>query len=337
MDYFDALLGDPSDSERLREVARQLRRREAYGMLGAASGDPVLGQMGAGMVQQAGQRADRLQKAREAAEMRDFRRGEAERKAQQWGATARPLGEGFYEQGGDIQQLPGYAEARERSHRRALEKAMAAAQIRSQVSAQEFRDREAYKRSFIPEATWRGPKGVAQGMAQVEALGSLVGPMTQAEDLSLPGADVVNDILNDVGLGGAVRLTEPMYRTLDTRQLRSSLENILTRIRNSMFGAALTRYEGGRYEKVSPLAPGLEKDEMVSRTKNLAEYLRNEAKTLVAGRKTPTGEPMPTFLEQGWKWEDSSGQKEEAPQITGVDTGTRATFQMPPGWKVEVE
>ncbi len=95
MDYFDALLtGGTNDPERMKETARQLRRQQAYGTLGALTGDPVLSQFGTGMVERAGERASVLQKARQA------------------GTTARALGGCSYEQGGVIKEIPGCQEAR---------------------------------------------------------------------------------------------------------------------------------------------------------------------------------------------------------------------------------
>ncbi len=95
MDYFDALLtGGTNDPERMKETARQLRRQQAYGTLGALTGDKVLSQIGTGMVERAGERASVLQRARQA------------------GTTARALGGCSYEQGGVIKEIPGCQEAR---------------------------------------------------------------------------------------------------------------------------------------------------------------------------------------------------------------------------------
>lgn len=97
MDYYDALLGG-ADPNRMKETARQLRRQEAYGTLGALTGDPVLSQFGTGMIERSGERAQGLQKARQAA------------------TTARSLGAGHYEQGGEIKEIPGYQESLDKAH-----------------------------------------------------------------------------------------------------------------------------------------------------------------------------------------------------------------------------
>lgn len=103
-DYYDILLGKDLGPERMKEAARQLRKQEAYGTLGALTGDPVMGQMGRGMMERSGARGGQLVKTREAME-----------RAKRAGSTARALGEGFYEQGGEIKELPGYQESKEQA------------------------------------------------------------------------------------------------------------------------------------------------------------------------------------------------------------------------------
>ena len=65
---YETLIGaPPSGEEETRATARQLRGRQELGMLGVITGDPVLGKLGAGMMNQTQKRVEGLQKTRQKA------------------------------------------------------------------------------------------------------------------------------------------------------------------------------------------------------------------------------------------------------------------------------
>ncbi len=286
-DMYEILLGGaPTEQQQMQAMADRLRRREAMGTLGMLSGDPVLGPYGQGELGRVREDVGRLRKARQAA------------------TQIRPSGNPrYYMRGNELVMMPGQLEYEEMQRTHALEKARIAAEGMAARQAATA----ARKRQYIPESSWGGKSGIAAGLSQIDALASLVKPISEAEDIAQPTADVMQGWLTDVGLGGVTRLTEPMYKSLDSRQLRSSLENAITALRNSMFGAALTKYEAGRFESVSPLAPGLKKEEMVKRTQNLVDYLTSQAQYKTQGRLSPAGQEMPEFVTQGFSWEEMTG------------------------------
>ena len=280
---YDELLGPPTESETMRAMADRLRRREAVGTLASFTGDPILSPWG----QQ---------------QLRDVR-GERERlsRATMEQERLRPSGNpNYFLKGNQLVPVPGMEErlAAQRAHELEL------ARLRRQGGLGRWQAQQEVRRQYIPESTWAGKGGVAEGLTNIQALGSLVKPIAESEDIAQPVADVLQDILGNIGLGGVTRLTEPLYKDLNARQLRSSLEHAITGIRNSLFGAALTQYEANRFEQVSPLAPGLTKEAMVTRTKKMVDYLTNQARNKISGRMAPSGEPMPTFVEEGWAWEE---------------------------------
>lgn len=86
-DIFSSLVDAPNDADRAAAMARALRRQQALGQVGMVTGDRVLGPMGKQMLdsadtqswryaQQDMQNKSALQRAKEAAETRDFTAGE---------------------------------------------------------------------------------------------------------------------------------------------------------------------------------------------------------------------------------------------------------------------
>ena len=279
---YDDLLGPPTESETQRAMADRLRRQEAVGTLAAFTGDPVLSPWGQRQLQTVQGERERLSKAA-------MERG-----------RLRPSGNpNYFLRGNELVPVPGMEErlAAQRAHELEL------ARLRRNTGLGRWQAQQQLRREYMPESTWAGKGGVAEGLTNIQALGSLVKPISESEDIAQPVADVLQDVLGNFGLGGVTRLTEPLYKSLDARQLRSSLEHAITGIRNSLFGAALTQYEANRFEQVSPLAPGLTKEAMVERTKKMVDYITSQAQNKISGRMAPSGEPMPTFVEEGWAWE----------------------------------
>ena len=271
MDYFDALLGgNTRDPERMKEMARQLRRQQAYGTLGVMTGDPVLSQVGTGMVKRAGERAQGLQKARQAA------------------STARALGEGYYEQGGEIKELPGYQEAQERA-------------FENRVLLQTLKNRGKGKDDYH-----RAPKWVVdQATAQASALDEIGRIQREFKDeyTQTLGAGPQSRIPNIAARYGATVPGVP--QTKEAQQWWAKYRRLVTLPeRNKLFGATLSDKEKASWDEVD-LNPSMDAKQIRKGIQTLLD-IANRAAT--RSRRTFAAEGYrPDTLEAVYGEEESGG------------------------------
>ncbi len=265
MDYFDALLtGGTNDPERMKETARQLRRQQAYGTLGALTGDPVLSQFGTGMVERAGERASVLQKARQA------------------GTTARALGGCSYEQGGVIKEIPGCQEAR----REGFQNKLLLQALKSQGKETE---------DYRPLSTSLENRAQAQA-ANLENL-----KMLQSSFVA-EYAQPLREQLGDLGAGAGPLHNLPLWaaRTFGagTEQAKNAEEwygswrRFMTLpVRNELFGATLTPSEQKAWDQALEIGPGMSEEQITSRIRTLIEEAERSAKrrarTMLSERYRP--------------------------------------------------
>lgn len=228
MDIYDLLLGDPTDKAKMAEVAKQLRGQEALGVLGVLSGDPAMGQFGTGQIKQAQERAGGLRRARQAA------------------TTARALGGGAYEQGGEIKTLPGYQEEQERG-------------FQNQLLLQALKNRgkgESAEHTKMTKWVSDMALGTTSAVTEMEGLlrdfkpeyAQMLGPGPQS---ALPNAAA------RMGLG-----TE-MSKEAQQWWARWA-ESLTLPQRNEIFGATLARNEKGSWEQID-INPNMDPAQIIAR------------------------------------------------------------------------
>ena len=285
--YYEQLLGAPTAEETMQAAANRLRRREALGTLASFTGDPVLGPWGQRQLGEVQGELGRLSKAREAARM------------------IRPSGTpGYYIQGQEIQQYPGWAEQQQAKREHAFNLALA----KQRASEEAWMNRFGAKQDIMPEATY---VKLSKAVPKIEELGELVPAAEAAPDLSMPYRDIAAASAKryggEVGAGLA-RIAEEGYRKDDTRALRTAIADAINEIRNSQFGAALTVFEEAKFAEVDPLAPGLSKEVMVDRLKRLVNKITDEAQMMRAGRQAPGRYEFPQFMDTGWEWAEATDE-----------------------------
>ncbi len=306
--YYEQLLGAPTSEETMQAAANRLRRREAVGTLAALAGDPVLSPWGQEQLSGVQSEVGRLAKARAAANM------------------IRPSGTpGYYMQGQEIKQYPGWAEQQEAKRAHALKLALA----KQQASEVAWQNRFDTRQETMPEPTY---VKLSKAVPKIQELGNLIPVAEQADDLSKPYRDIVAATAKRYGgeIGaGLARMAEAGYRSQDTRALRTAIADAINEIRNSQFGAALTVFEEAKFQEVDPLAPGLEKDVMIDRLKRLVNKITDEAMMMRAGRKAPGTYEFPEFMDTGWDWESA-----QQPLAQPMQQGPGNLMGLPPGGRV---
>jgi len=223
-------------------LARRLRRQEVLSTAAALSGDPVLAPYGQDQL-------GRLSKARQAAKQ------------------VMPLGGGFYAQGGEIAQVPGWEEQEQRKSDRALRKALAVAESRRTTG---FEDWYAKKQAELEMPTR------SQATAARETAGFLPGFKKLATDLDLVGeipgvpeaaAGVARKapLLGEESAAAIERtgMSEPQVDWLARGRQR---EQDIIRLAS---GLAVTGFELENVKKWSPWASGLTNRERTKRLETI--------------------------------------------------------------------
>ncbi len=308
---YDMLFGAPTDEERMRATANRLRRREAFATLGAMSGDPVLGEWGRGEMGNLREQAQALRKARQDA------------------TRLRPSGvPGYMMRGTKMVPMEDYWERREAEAEAKHARDLELAQVRADTALTRTMEREKRRREekarIVPEATWRQ---VSDPINWTQTLQSLVPLVEGSEDISQPNKDVMAQWGRDLGAAGLVNLVEPLYRGAEGRDLRSTIQQVLTRLRAGEFGAALTRFETAEFGKEDPLAAGIEKGDLVNRLKRTVDFLKGQARTKISGREAPGGQDIGWLYENPWE--------QEAGVSTPEGTVTESKTTIPKGWSVK--
>lgn len=304
---YDTAMANPMDAAKMQAAADMLRRRETLATVGQISGDPVLGQFGAGEMGRVTGRRKSLREALSAAKKRQ---------------DCKPSGmPGQVICGGQLQEVPGYAQrvASEKEKDRAA--SMARAKVSGGNALSNWLARKQYGDQVVPEASWRGPSGIAQGIAQIENLKNVWESTADIPDVMKPGLDIAQETLGNIGLGSVGRWGEETFdmRSEDARGARAQAAITLDRIRNSIFGSALTSYEISEGAKSNPLASGISTPEMQNRMVKLMQYLAGSAGTMMAGRRPPGPEgswQQPDWMDPGYQWTLPVSGGEQAPQMT---------------------
>ena len=285
---------NPMDPEALRAAADTFQRQEAMATLAEMTGDPVLGRVGAGMRERTSERRRGLSRAREAAQNRQ---------------QIRPSGmPGFYIQDNEMKRVPGYDKYLQEQHRRGLE--LARARGRSSGMG-DWMARQKYSQQFMNPTEWNK---AAEGLSWIQQLGETIPEVAAAdEDIAQPSADIAAEMAGNMGLAGPARALESKYRSEASRSIRTRIKKVINSVRASEFGAALTAMEKPEFAAVDPLAPGLTKDQMLRRLRDMVRGLVTTARIQVGGRLGPGGQQPPPFLKENYDWMQTGGRNAPAP------------------------
>ena len=293
------------DPAKMQALTEQLRRREALATIGQLSGDPVLGQFGQGEMKRISGRRKSMQEALEAAQKRK---------------DARPSGmPGYVLREGQVEPVPEYLNWQAGQKAADRKTRLQIARERGQGGGGDWYARDAHRRQFMNPTEWNK---VSESLGWIEQLGRTIPEVAGAkdEDIAWPTADIGAEMASNMGLSGVARAIEPIYRSDDARSTRTKIKKIINSVRASEFGAALTAMEKPEFAAVDPLAPGLSKDAMLRRLKDLVDGLVTTARIRIGGRTGPSGEAMPAYLQQGYDWNTGgmiqAGGQAPAPQMT---------------------
>ena len=237
-----------------KALARALQRREVLSTAAAMSGDPVLGRFG----------------QQDLARIAQSRRG-----AQQ----VMPLGQGYYAQGGQIQQVPGWEEAEQRKADRALKKALAVAEAQRQMR---FEDWYAQKQAELKMPTRSQATAAREFSAALPAFENLAA--------SLPGIGEIPSMAE--GAARAARSLpiagEETAAAIERRGMTPEqvdwlakgrrMEQELTRIESGM---QVTGFELENLKKWSPWASGLTNRERTKRLENVHNAFGRKASAIM--------------------------------------------------------
>ena len=298
---------NPMDPAALQAAADAFQRQEAMATLAEISGDPVLGRVGAGMRERASERRRGLSRAREAAQKRQ---------------QIRPSGmPGFYIQGNEMKRVPGYDKYLQEQHQRGLELARARGRAGGMG---DWMARQQYKQQYMNPTEWNK---AAEGLSWIQQLGETIPEVAAAgEDIAQPSADIAAEMAGNVGLAGPARALESQYRSEASRSIRTRIKKVINSVRASEFGAALTAMEKPEFAAVDPLAPGLTKDQMLRRLRDMVRGLVTTARIQVGGRMGPGGQMPPPFLQEGYDWmqapiRPSGATPPQTPPVTAQPQG----------------
>lgn len=300
MDYYDLLLGGNYEPNRMAEAARQLRRQQAYGTLGQLTGDPMMGAVGGGMVESAGARAEGLRKARQAT------------------TTARALGEGYYEQAGEIQRVPGWSEAQERKHQRALEKAVEAAKARAEVNAEIFKQQERWRLEQPTRSQATEARRTAAYLPEFMDLAAELKKVGEIPTIPEASANVARKmpLLGEETAAGLERKGMTPEQVDWLARGRKSEQDII----RLASGLAVTGFELENVKKWSPWASGLTNRERTKRMQNIYNALGRESAAI---------------MNQPWEnVEFETTATVETPEGTVELETAGGEWRLPEGWSV---
>lgn len=231
-------------------LARRLQRQEILSTAAALSGDPVLSEYG-------GAQLGRLSKARQAAKQ------------------VISLGGGFYSQGGQIAQVPGYEEQEQRKSDRALKKALAVAEAKRTTR---FEDWYAMKQTELNMPTRTQATKAEETLSFLPELQALAGPLQQG--LEIPsGPEVSASVARGIpGVGEASAagieraFMEP--EQVDWLARGRQMEQDITRLAS---GLQVTGIELENLKKFSPWALNLDPRERLKRLSDTYNKLGRKA------------------------------------------------------------
>lgn len=235
-------------------LARRLRRQEILSTAAALSGDPVLAPHGQAQL-------GRLSKARQAAKQ------------------VMPLGGGFYAQGGEIAQVPGWEEQEQRKSDRALKKALAVAESRRTTG---FEDWYAKKQAELGMPTRSQATAAREFAAALPAFEGLATSLTQVGEIpGIPEAVArtmrSSPILGEEAAAGIERAGMSPEQ-VDWLSKGRRTEQELTRIESGM---QVTGFELENLKKWSPWASGLSNRERIKRLENVHNAFGRKAASIM--------------------------------------------------------
>ena len=237
-----------------RALANALRRRELLSTAAAMSGDPVVGRFGQQDLAQIAQ---------------------SRRAARQ----VMPLGEGYYAQGGQIQQVPGWEEAQQRKADRALKKALAVAQAQRQMR---FGDWYAQKQAELKMPTRSQATAAREFGAALPAFQDLASSLPGVGEIpTAPEAGARAMRASPIGGEEAAAAIERRFMSpeqVDWLAKGRRMEQELTRIES---GLAVTGFELENLKKWSPWASGLTNRERIKRLENVHNAFGRKAAAIM--------------------------------------------------------
>lgn len=316
MAIYDELLGDVLAPDRMAQAARKLRRQEAFGALGAMSGDPYLGPWGQGVLNRAPQQGGRLSQARQAAQnlqqreeeyggLEQWRQTQARQAGERMdldqrrleGTTLTPAPGMTYQpyapEGQQWGEAPGWQEREEakRAHELAKKRAGGEAAMRLFMGQQGFKES---KMSDSMEKEWRENQGtIFKGRAMLE----------QAKDVAAKGgafvepiADLPSRALGSMGLESLAEMAAGAHKTPEEMATRANMSDWLADMRKSRMGTAVSVYEGSKGTPWDPTVGGITQEVSLQRWEDLVQAMEYAAAVMAYGKRIPGVKDDPTAL-----------------------------------------
>lgn len=261
-DIYSALIGEPpTEEEKLRALASQLRMRNNQGMVGQLTGDRVLAPFGQNLSKTANTQAEDLGQRGEQARYRKYQEGASTRSDER--AVAE---QAWREKNAIVEQN--------------LERAKMA-QARDLAG-----QGNALRLAIAKEAAAAKAAGKAQGLKigskadqDARVMTHMGGQLTEAEK-SMPSGSVepVKDLFKKAaGMVGLAQLAGELSYDKQQKDWRSTNARTISRIVQQVSGMALTGFEIDKMEDWSPLAAGISEQSSRDRLKALSEALASEA------------------------------------------------------------
>jgi hypothetical protein len=269
-DIYSALIGEPpTEEEKLRALASQLRMRNNQGMVGQLTGDRVLAPFGQNLSKTANTQAEDLGQRGEQARYRKYQEGASTRSderavAEQAWREKNAIAEQNLERAkmAQARDLAGEGNAL----RMAIEKERAAAKAAQKTGAIKAGGSSHQKAVLAAELADRA-SGLKERMPD--------GVVNAGKDLAI-------DLTSKVWPGAGQALGEKMYgQGLDPDSWRADADSFDQDVSNLAAGLAVTGFELENKQKWSPRAPGISAQEAKNRFDNMNEKFRRRSDALM--------------------------------------------------------
>jgi hypothetical protein len=269
-DIYSALIGEPpTEEEKLRALASQLRMRNNQGMVGQLTGDRVLAPFGTNLSKTANTQAEDLGQRGETARYRKYQeatstRADERQRAEQAWREKNAIAEQNLERAKMAQaaRLSGEGNAL----RLAIEKERAAAKAAQKTGAIKAGGSSHQKAVLADELADRAAK-LKERMPE--------GVVNAGKDLAI-------DLTSKVWPGAGQALGEKMYgQGLDPESWRADADSFDQDVSNLAAGLAVTGFELENKQKWSPRAPGISAQEAKNRFDNMNDKFKRRAAALM--------------------------------------------------------